>query len=174
MKDIRSIYYKMSSGSGLRLTAALSSTCFRKFEPEFWCLFVVQIVVFLGLSSDDIEPSALFHCSFLIICIQLWCFTDEVEDLTWTQHILKVLSCMRIKGNASPFNCMTVGWSSGKWRPPTQSVLDGWHLNIKVCNRASRGPVCGFLVFWLQIVIEAFALFHPRIREPLCALKIFL
>ena len=26
-----------------------------------------------------------------------------------------------------------------------------------VCGRAHRGPVCGFLVYWLQVAVEPFA-----------------
>ena len=36
-----------------------------------------------------------------------------------------------------------------KWRLPLQSVLNGWHLTINVCDRADRAPVCVFLEFWL-------------------------
>ena len=42
---------------------------------------------------------------------------------------------------------------------PEQSTL----LAINVCGRAHRGPVYGFLVFWLQIAIEPFALFHHNV-----------
>ena len=41
-----------------------------------------------------------------------------------------------------------------------QSVTDGWRLTINVCSRTHCGPVCDFLVFRLQIVIELFILFH--------------
>ena len=45
-----------------------------------------------------------------------------------------------------------------KWRLPSKSVSDGWCLTINVCGWAYRSPVCGFLVFWLQMAIELFAL----------------
>ena len=47
-----------------------------------------------------------------------------------------------------------------KWRLPPQSVSEGWCLTINVFGRTHRGPVCGSLVFWLQIAIEHFASFH--------------
>ena len=47
-----------------------------------------------------------------------------------------------------------------KWRLPSQSVSDDRCLAISVCGRVHRGHICGFLVFWLQIAIEPFALFH--------------
>ena len=34
-----------------------------------------------------------------------------------------------------------------------QSVSDGQCLTINICDRTQCGPVCGFLVFWLQIAI---------------------
>ena len=43
---------------------------------------------------------------------------------------------------------------------PSQSVSDSRCLTVNVCGWAHRGPGCGFLVFWLQIAIEPFALFH--------------
>ena len=32
-------------------------------------------------------------------------------------------------------------------------------MTINICGRSHRGPVNDFLVFWLQIAIEPFALF---------------
>ena len=37
-------------------------------------------------------------------------------------------------------------------------VSERWCLTIKVCGRANRNAVCGFLVFSLQMAIEVFAL----------------
>ena len=33
-------------------------------------------------------------------------------------------------------------------------------LNINACGRVHRGSVCSFIVFWLQIASETFALFY--------------
>ena len=41
-----------------------------------------------------------------------------------------------------------------------RSVSDGRRLTINVYIRAHHGPVCGFLVFWLQLTIGPFALFN--------------
>ena len=49
-------------------------------------------------------------------------------------------------------------------------------MTINDYGRAHRVPVCGFFVFWFQIVVEPFALLHcsvcdytvePRLLEPL-------
>ena len=47
-----------------------------------------------------------------------------------------------------------------KSRIPPQSGLDSQRLTISFCGLAHRGHVCGFLVFWLQVAIEPFTLFH--------------
>ena len=47
-----------------------------------------------------------------------------------------------------------------KWRLPPQSVSAGCRLTIIVWG---RGPICGFLGFWLQIAIEPFVLFHHSV-----------
>ena len=47
-----------------------------------------------------------------------------------------------------------------RWRLPLQSISDGPCLTTNVCGRAYHGPVCGLLVFWLQIAIEPFVCFH--------------
>ena len=43
---------------------------------------------------------------------------------------------------------------------PSSIVLDGRRLNASVFGRDYRGTIAGFLVFWLQIAIEPFALLH--------------
>ena len=47
-----------------------------------------------------------------------------------------------------------------KWRLPPQSLSDERCLTIYVGGWAHRGPVYSFLVLWLQIAFEPFALFH--------------
>ena len=56
----------------------------------------------------------------------------------------------------SLFNCMTVGRSSDSMTVPS----DGQRLFINVCYRANCGFVCVCLVFWYQISVEPFGLFH--------------
>ena len=41
-------------------------------------------------------------------------------------------------------------------------------LSINVRGRTHGGPVCGFLVFWLQIAIEPFALIHQSVCDYMC------
>ena len=67
--------------------------------------------------------------------------------------------------NFASFNCTTVGRSSDLMMAPPQSVSDGRRLIINVCGRAHRGHDCGFLVFWLQIATEPFALFHLTVFD---------
>ena len=55
---------------------------------------------------------------------------------------------------ASLLNCTTVTRSSDLMKEPSQSV-SGWLLTITVCGRAHCGPVCGFLVIWLQKIERA-------------------
>ena len=59
------------------------------------------------------------------------------------------------------------------WWLLNQSVLDDRCLTINVCGRARRGPVCGFLVFWLHIAIEPFAFFHHSVFNYKCSLWCF-
>ena len=42
-------------------------------------------------------------------------------------------------------------------------ALDDQRLTINDCCRAHGRPVCGCIVFWLQIVTEPFALFHHSV-----------
>ena len=42
----------------------------------------------------------------------------------------------------------------------TNVVVSFEQLGPDVCCRARRGPVCCFIVFWLQIAVESFTLFH--------------
>ena len=52
-----------------------------------------------------------------------------------------------------------------KWRLPPQSISDGRCLAIYVCGRTLRGPVYGFLEFWLQSGIDPLALFHHGVFD---------
>ena len=53
--------------------------------------------------------------------------------------------------------------------PLTESCgPESWRLTINVCDRAHRGPVCSFLMFWLQIAIQPFALFHHSVCDYVC------
>ena len=61
---------------------------------------------------------------------------------------------------------MTVGRSSDKMTTPSSFFFR--RLTINVYGRAHRGPVCGVLVFWLQIAIEPFALFHHSVFDYMC------
>ena len=45
-------------------------------------------------------------------------------------------------------------------KPSSQSILEGWRLTISLSGRLHRGPVCGFLVFWLQIANELYVSFR--------------
>ena len=42
-----------------------------------------------------------------------------------------------------------------------------------ICGRVHRGPVCGFLVVWLQVAIEPFALFHHSVFDYVCITVMF-
>ena len=46
------------------------------------------------------------------------------------------------------------------------NVSDRWRLIINVCGLVHQGPVC-VLVFWLQIVLGNFALFHHSVCDYL-------
>ena len=59
-----------------------------------------------------------------------------------------------------------------KLRLSPRSVSDSRCL-ISVCGRAHRASVCGFLVFWLQIAIEPFALFHHSVFDYMCFTVMF-
>ena len=50
-----------------------------------------------------------------------------------------------------------------KWRHPPQFVLDSWGPNINVCRQTDRDSVCSFLLYWLKINIQPFALFHHSV-----------
>ena len=58
-------------------------------------------------------------------------------------------------------------------RFPPQSVSDGRRMTINVCGRVHRGPVCVFLVFWPQIAIESFVLFHHIVLRYMCFTMMF-
>ena len=45
-----------------------------------------------------------------------------------------------------------------KWRLPCQLVQLVGACFVNTCDRAHYGPICGFLVFKLQIAIDPFAL----------------
>ena len=47
-------------------------------------------------------------------------------------------------------------------------VLTSCACWVNVCGRGHRGPVYGFLVFWLHITIEPFGLFHHNVCDCLC------
>ena len=52
-------------------------------------------------------------------------------------------------------------------------VSDGPCLTINVCGPVYCGPICGFLVFWLQIFIGPFALFHHSVFDYMCFSMMF-
>ena len=49
----------------------------------------------------------------------------------------------------------------------------GWLATINAGGRACHGPVCDFLVFWLQITIAPFALFHHSVYDNMCFTAMF-
>ena len=65
-------------------------------------LIVVLFVVFLcsGFRSP-LSPLLCFITEFLIICVSLWCFTDETEDPYAEQTYIYNLGLVRIKGEVS-------------------------------------------------------------------------
>ena len=52
-----------------------------------------------------------------------------------------------------------------KWCLPPLSVSEGWHPTIGIYSLVYHGLVCRFLVIWLQIAIEHFALFHHSVYD---------
>ena len=60
-----------------------------------------------------------------------------------------------------------------KWRLPPHSGLDDWCQIIILCGRALCVHVCFVCVFWLQIVIGLFALFHHNDFYFLCCIMMF-
>ena len=46
--------------------------------------------------------------------------------------------------------------------------LLGRCLAIDVCGQAHLGPVCGFLVLWLPVALETFALLHQSVFDYMC------
>ena len=52
-------------------------------------------------------------------------------------------------------------------------VVSALYSQNCVCGWAHRGRVCGFLVFWLQIAIKSFALYHHRVFGYMCFTVIF-
>ena len=42
-----------------------------------------------------------------------------------------------------------------------------------IFGRPPRGPVCGCLMFWLQIAIETFVLFHHSVFDYMCITVMF-
>ena len=68
----------------------------------------------------------------------------------------------------SLFNCSTVGRSSYYMTAPSSICFSGRYLTVSICGRARRGPVCGFLVFWCQIIIESFALLQYSVFDYIC------
>ena len=44
---------------------------------------------------------------------------------------------------------------------------------LSVCGRAQRGPVCSFLVVWLQIIIEPFCCVQSHGFDFICFIVIF-
>ena len=65
---------------------------------------MVQLVFFLLWLYISIDPSTLFHYRFVIICVLLRCFIDEVEDPTGPKTYFFILSYIRIKGGFSTCN----------------------------------------------------------------------
>ena len=88
-------------------------------------------------------------------------------DIMWQTACLIVYPIM-VYNFAFLFTCMTVGRSQTKWRLSPQSVSDGCRLTMNVCGRTHRGLVCGFLVFWIHIASEPFALFHQSVCDYMC------
>ena len=69
------------------IMTALSAICFRIMTPDHCCLWTqrgptCEFTLFWFL----LVTSSLFRYSFVVIFVKLWCFTEVVEGLTWTEH----------------------------------------------------------------------------------------
>ena len=69
---------------------------------------------------------------------------------------------------ASLCNCTTVDRSLRLSDSSLLKLSDGQCLTTNVCGCTHHGPVCGLLVFWLQVAIEPFALFHHSVFDYMC------
>ena len=78
-----------------------------------------------------------------------------------TKTTCMVINPIMVDIFASLLNCKTT-----ELRLPLQSVSEGWTINV--CWRAHHGPVCGFLVFSLQVSTYPFALFQSKCGPNIC------
>ena len=78
------------------------------------------------------------------------------------------LSIIVYKGESSGKNMSQTchGIKNSYWK--SVSISEGRRLTINVCGRVRRRPICGFLVFWLQIAVDSFALFQYRVCDYIC------
>ena len=53
-------------------------------------------VKIIQAGSRDFQPSTVFSCSFVTVCVLLCCFTDEVEEASRTKQTFVMLSCTKI------------------------------------------------------------------------------
>ena len=64
------------------------SVCDQASDPTCsFCLLWLQFAI---------KPSALFHCNFVIICVLLWCFTDEADNLSYMDQ---TYTCVAFAGS---------------------------------------------------------------------------
>ena len=133
-----------------------------RFFLFFFCLFFYHhfssslrcLVPLESYASWLLHFLGIFTYSFQKDCQLLHKVGHNRDNLRSTAWLLIHL----VENFASIFNCKIVSWSAAKMTAVSLISLKGCCLTITVCDLAQRGPVCGFLVFWLVIAILFFLL----------------
>ena len=102
----------------------------------------------------------------------------RIENLKWSvfsdQLVKTTVNPNIVAKFASLFKCTTVGRSSDAMTARLSVCFRWLRLTISVCGQAYRGPICGFLVFWLQIATELYCdVSQIRYRIPMRTEHIF-
>ena len=65
---------------------------------------VGPIVVLFVVFRSSLDPWLCSITEVLVICVSLWCFTDEVRDSMQAEHIFVIWRCNRIQSKIARVN----------------------------------------------------------------------
>ena len=71
--------------------------------PVTWLLLsvVLSIMIPFVVHKIVIKPSTLFYCNFVIVCVLMWCFSDDIEDPERIEYIFVIRGCIGINDEVS-------------------------------------------------------------------------